>query len=59
MLPKDAKDLALVRMAQVVAAHELLLFIPVVLRLVCTKLRKNPASAAEVATVLKFLEFVG
>ncbi len=51
LLPKDAKDLAIARMAQVVAAHELLPAaipsVPPVLRLVCTKLRKNRASTAE------------
>lgn len=51
MLPKDPKDLAIARMAQVVAAHELLPAViplyPRFVRLASTKLRKNRACIAE------------
>lgn len=51
MLPKDAKDLALTRMAQVLAAHELLPaaipLYPLFLGLSVPNSEKNRASAAE------------
>lgn len=60
MLPKDAKDLAIARMAQVVAAHELLPaaipLYPLFLGLSVPNSEKIEQARQKVATVLKFLE---
>ena len=60
MLPKDAKDLAITRMAQVVAAHELLPAViplyPLMLGLPGGDLEKIKQAQQKVATVLKFFE---
>lgn len=60
MLPKDAKDLAITRMAQVVAAHELLPaatpLYPLMLDLPGGDLEKIEQAQQKVATVLKFFE---
>ncbi len=60
LLPKDAKDLALARMAQVVAAHELLPaaipLYPLFLGLSVPNSEKIEQAQQKVATALKFLE---
>jgi glutathione S-transferase len=60
MLPKDAKNLALARMAQVVAAHELLPaaipLYPLFLGLPVPNSEKIEQAQQKVATVLQFLE---
>lgn len=60
MLPKDAKDLAITRMAQVVAAHELLPGViplyPLMLDLPGGNPEKIEQAQQKVATVLKFFD---
>lgn len=60
MLPKDPKDLAIARMAQVVAAHELLPAViplyPLMLGLPVPNSEKIELALQKAATVLKFFE---
>jgi len=60
MLPKDAKDLAIVRMVELVTVNELLpvtsLFLPQILGLPGLDAEKTKQAQEKIATALNFLE---